>query len=169
MDKAEYIATRVLPEILRFQTVIAEQRTLFETHAALSVVDGFGSFMAAQVVADLKNTPGTTQRSAPDWYDFVAMGPGSKRGLNRVMGRGLNDPLRAVEFEALLKVLRERLVEANVMAATSMAAVGDRVLPYLCLQDLQNCLCEYDKYMRIKAGGKSRSGYDPLRHPGYTL
>src|SRR5882724_11434240 len=50
-------------------------------HKALQGLEGLGSFLAAQVVADLKNTPGHPLFGAADKKTFVAHGPGSIRGL----------------------------------------------------------------------------------------
>jgi hypothetical protein len=34
-------------------------------------------------------------------------------------------------------------------------------VPALCAQDLQNCLCEFDKYMRVSTGaGRSKRKYN---------
>ena len=41
-------------------------------------------FLTAQIVRDLKQVE--PLRSAPDWNTFVRSGPGSQRGLNRVLG-----------------------------------------------------------------------------------
>jgi hypothetical protein len=61
-----------------------------EYHKRLMEYDGLGSFIAAQVIADLKYMPpffdeniGIPTAFADDWYSFAASGPGSRRGLNR--------------------------------------------------------------------------------------
>ncbi len=109
-----------------------------ETHAALKDRYGFGSFMAGQVVADLRW--GLTG----EWKDkktWAPVGPGSSRGLCRLFGK----PLRLVKqkvFEgqlaALIQILRKEL-------STSIA---DRLEAI----DYQNCLCETDKYARVLLG-----------------
>ena len=50
-------------------------------YTALQSLEGLGSFLAAQVVADLKNTVGYPLYYALDKATFVAHGPGSIRGL----------------------------------------------------------------------------------------
>ncbi len=45
-------------------------------------LNGIGSFLAAQIVADLKNTKGHALSNALDWDTFCAPGPGSLRGTN---------------------------------------------------------------------------------------
>jgi len=100
-----------------------------------------GPFIAGQVIADLKHT--NILAGADDWMTWAAVGPGSARGLNRIHGREL---AFNVGQEQGLKEMRNVRVSAK--------------LEHLCLQDVQNTLCEYDKYMRVKLGqGKPRSGY----------
>jgi hypothetical protein len=111
-------------------------------------VNGIGSFMAAQIVADLKNTP--YLETAEDWWDWAAPGPGSLRGLSRVRGLGTGSRWQTSAFIPELIQLREEL--------TPM--IGTAIAESLCLQDLQNCLCEYDKYCRVLyQQGKPRSTY----------
>jgi len=103
-----------------------------------------GPFIAGQVIADLKYT--SHLREAKDWWDWAAIGPGSMRGLNRLFERGLKDKITQ---EQGLEELRE--VASHLQQYKSQ---------YLHLQDVQNCLCELDKYERVVWGeGKPKSGY----------
>lgn len=98
---------------------------------------GMGSFLAAQVVADLKYTP--LLRAAPDWWTFCAPGPGSQIGLNHLLGQPLTKQWGRKEFEDHVNHLRtHHLPEWDLHA-----------------QDVQNCLCEFSKYKR----GFARSKY----------
>ena len=38
----------------------------------------------------------------------------------------------------------------------------EELIPELCNQDLQNCLCEYSKYMRVLNGGRTKRNYQGL-------
>lgn len=118
------------------------KKTLRATFDELTAYDGVGSFMAGQVLADLKQT--SILSTAEDWWTWACLGPGSSRGLNRIYDRSLNfQPSQDQGLEEMLEI----------------AATIDN--PKLCLQDLQNCLCEFDKYMRTKLGqGVPRSRYD---------
>lgn len=128
--------------------------TLAGYYAKLHPFRGLGSFMAAQIVADLKNCA-TPLASAPDWWDWAASGPGSRRGLSRVLllppQRGGSEDFMAwkedVWFDKF-SMVRER---CTVKRATMSA---------LHAQDFQGVLCEFDKYMRVKNGeGRPRSLY----------
>lgn len=118
--------------------------TLEDTYEYLVQYEGVGPFMAGQVIADLKQTKWL--RHAADWYTWATLGPGSTRGLNRLYDRNLNfQPSQ----EQGLKEMRE-----------VAAAMSDY---QLCLQDIQNCLCEFDKYVRTKTG----TGVPRSRYPGF--
>lgn len=118
--------------------------TLANAHRALMQINGIGSFMAAQIIADLKQTP--VLHDASDWYDWAAPGPGSLRGLSRVRGLGTGSRWRTDAFIPELLALRKELKLG-----------GD-----FDLQNVQNGLCELDKYLRVLHGqGRPRSKYTP--------
>lgn len=110
---------------------------------------GFGSFMAAQVVADIKYLP--MWASMSDWWTWAASGPGSKRGLNRLVGRPINAPWRETEWLAKLTELCEALEPL-------LAKAG---MPPMHAQDVQGIgCCEWDKYCRAKLGeGRPKTKY----------
>lgn len=123
--------------------------TLGSLHFWLSTFPGIGSFLAGQVVADLKYI--RPWLGAEDWWTFVASGTGSKRGLSRVCEM----PLDYVWTEDYWKVRFSSLEECISPMVTK--AGMDR----MHAQDLQNCLCEFDKYERVRLGqGRPRSLYN---------
>ncbi len=65
---------------------------LAEYHGRLKMRRGLANFMSAQIIADLKYVE--PLRSANDWVTFAAPGPGSMRGLNRVLGRPVKQKSR---------------------------------------------------------------------------
>jgi hypothetical protein len=122
---------------------------LEEFFKRLKQYDTMGSFLAAQVVADMKFQGHA--RHAPDWWTFAAPGPGSERGLNRVLERPKDTPWRGATWHSAL---------ADLHAAINPMAVKHN-MPKISAQDLQNCLCEYDKYQRVLLGeGRPRSTYE---------
>lgn len=122
--------------------------TLNSYHVLLGQFHGLGSFMAAQVVADLKYVQPLS--SASDWMTFAASGPGSRRGLNRILGRPVKNPWTEEGWRLELGRLIERVT-----------LMFDRyVMQRLHAQDVQNCLCEWDKYERVRLGeGQPRARY----------
>lgn len=146
--KADYLAKYVLTPLWE-QRKKAPKESLRALHNWLLPFYGMGSFIAAQIVADVKWTP--VLRSAPDWAAFAAPGPGSMRGLNRVMGRDLKAPWDPEEWHTELLRLRKAILPKL-----------PRSLRDLDAQNLQNCLCEFDKYTRVKNGeGRPRQNFKP--------
>ena len=142
-DKCIYIADNVLTPMWRQRDVIRPQPgdTLTSWHMQLGLWFGMASFMAAQVIADIKHaTPAL--KNAGDWHTFCASGPGSRRGLNRIFERDKNAPWREDDFRLKLLSLRQELAP---MFAASGWAIPDA-------QDVQNMLCEFDKYERTRLG-----------------
>lgn len=119
---------------------------LYAFHNQLMQIKGLGSFLAAQVVADIKNIKGHDLYAAPDWYTWSAPGPGSLNGLTAYFGRTITE----AEYH---KAIEECWHEVRLL-------LPDYVLP-LHRQDFQNCLCEFSKYVRVKAGGRARNRYAP--------
>jgi hypothetical protein len=119
--------------------------TLNSYHMTLGQLYGMGSFMAAQVVADLKYVE--PLMSASDWWTFAASGPGSRRGLNRVLGLPKDNPWREDEW----RLANERL----------RGWFNDRwEHEPLHGQDLNNLECEFDKWERVRLGeGRPRAKY----------
>lgn len=112
---------------------------------------GWGPFMAYQVVVDLRHT--RYLRDAPDIQTWAALGPGSRRGLNRLAGRPLDYPLK--QEEGLAEMLDLHRNQDKWRAPW---------VPPIDLSDIQNALCETDKYLRVKNGeGKPRAKYVPGR------
>jgi hypothetical protein len=127
--------------------------TLHAVWEGLQRYTGWGPFMAYQVVVDMRWT--RYLQNAPDIQTWAALGPGSRRGLNRLMGRDPKAPLSQEQGLEEMLELRRLLGKTGVLA------------PWLVLPDLsdvQNCLCETDKWMRVKAGdGRPRAKYVPGR------
>lgn len=116
--------------------------TCQHAYSILLSINGLGSFLAAQVVADLKNTTDHELYLAHDWDSFCAQGPGSMRGLTWFF----ENKVSSANFQDLIFEARELV---------------NQYIPIMCMQDFQNCLCEYDKFMRVSTGsGRSKRKYE---------
>lgn len=145
MPKPAYILGRI--RALECAEPQLRYRTLAGTHKGLMQLDGLGSFMAGQIVADLKNTEGHPLQEAEDWWTWSAHGPGSLKGMSWVLGC---DRVTPTQYKSYMP----RIV-ADVNAA-ELGIGGD-----LSAQDVQNCLCEFDKYMRVKhSEGRTKRKYN---------
>ena len=142
MSKIDYCVELMGNVYQAFSTTELAHESCSETHLRLMLIDGLGSFLAAQIVADYKNTEGHPLSQAEDWYDFSAPGPGSLRGLAWLFGA---DKIHPSEYH-------ERMDDVEL--ELGWAEQG------FCMQDLQNCLCEFDKYCRVRSGkGRSKRNY----------
>lgn len=152
MDKMEYLADFVLEPLWKKREKIAPKKgdTLQSFFNALQQCNGFGSFMAAQIVADMKYTPAL--ETADDWWTFASSGPGSKRGLNYVIGR---DPAASWQEHEW----RDCLAELDALVTPR---IKQEEMEPLHRQDLQNCLCEYSKYRRTQLKtGRPKQKFKP--------
>jgi hypothetical protein len=145
MDKIDYVyrVVKDVEDMVLWPDDIPT--TLTGMHKVLTSVKGLGDFLAAQVIADLKNIPGHPLWEAPDWWSWCAPGPGSRRGLERLVGAYSASRGR---FNASASLLHREIVgRLNPM-------------PNICMQNFQNCLCEFDKYDRTYLGeGKPKQRY----------
>jgi hypothetical protein len=133
--------------------------TLRAFHNRLAAVRFMGDFHTAQVVADVKYVG--ELRHASDWWTFAASGPGSRRGLNRVLDHPTDAPWKESDWVHQLYLLRKAIAPAFAKAG----------LPEMHAQDTQNCLCEFDKYERIRLGeGNGRTFVpNPKRLPAVVF
>lgn len=144
MDKIDYILDNVWTPFAKNARPPYDGETLECYHKYLMNYDGLGSFMAGQVIADLKFS--SVLKNAPDWKSWAPIGPGSKRGLNRYFGRPIEKSIP--DSQALAEFSGVQLQVLNRLGLD------------LAVHNIQNCFCEYDKYLRVKLGeGKPRSTY----------
>lgn len=146
IEKALYVVRDVCCPVAKgWQAPTAN--TLRAYYDRLRRFNGLGSFMAGQIVADLKNAPRHRLSTAPDWWTWATPGPGSMRGLSvywdlRVAPGNFLTYLHKMEAEV------EPLLDSNIAP--------------LCSQDWQNVMCEFSKYHKAKEGyGRPKSDYTP--------
>ena len=110
-----------------------------------STFPGWGSMVSYQVALDLV---GTYLLPFPsDQESWCNVGPGGIRGLNRIFGRPLEAGLTYRGDRAISGYLEEIRWLQDIQRA-----YWPPEFPRLLACDVENCLCEYDKMMRIKDG-----------------
>jgi len=143
MDKVDYVINHVVQTVQQLR--VAQWISCRATYEWLKSVDGLGSFLAAQVVADLKNIKGHPLNSAPDWWTWSAPGPGSLRGLHAYFGT---------------KITPKLYEEAIVTCYDEVRPLLNNYVGELHMQDFQNTLCEFSKFIRVRDGdGHARNTY----------
>lgn len=121
--------------VTQFCVMRTDFLSCYDAWQEFQYVPGMGSFLAAQMVADLKHTH--VLKEMDDVYTFCAPGPGSMKGMNLLHDLPENTDWSQEEFENAVNHLRTFSPE------------------FVDAQDMQNCLCEFFKYSR----GTSRSKY----------
>src|SRR5581483_3362474 len=128
----------------------ALQPTLRATWEQLIRWQGLGGFLAGQITADLAYL--AAGRAWPDRFAWAPVGPGSARGINRLLGRPKDKAVTQAQFDG------ELAAYMALMRATIPEIDRDRSLG---AQDYQSTLCEFDKYRRLELGeGTVRARYD---------
>eukprot|EP00811_Abedinium_folium_P027938 NODE_4283_length_1910_cov_21.413909.p1 GENE.NODE_4283_length_1910_cov_21.413909~~NODE_4283_length_1910_cov_21.413909.p1 ORF type:complete len:490 (-),score=110.65 NODE_4283_length_1910_cov_21.413909:439-1836(-) len=135
-------------------------------------VTGYGGtgFLAKEIVQDLLHTPlfsvwspkaGAWRSTCIDTNRWCAVGPGARRGLNRLRGQPLNadaygggERLQEEFLSALLEVFKQR----HEYWPQKIEGVRTADLE---LHDVQFQLCEFDKYERSKGKGGRVRRYEP--------
>lgn len=155
-DKIESVLehnVRPLMDADRRERIVAPS-SMERTHANITAVRGYGSFMAGQLVADLRHAVTGRWRDKHTW---APIGPGSRRGMNRLHGRDKDAPLSQDQFLNELMALRGRMLKTLPEVAGRLEAM-----------DVQNCLCEFSKFEKALFGeGRPKELYNPYR-PKYV-
>lgn len=113
-----------------------------------------GGFMAYEVVCDLQYTHVI---DADDAHTWTNLGPGGKRGLNRVLGQDIKTPLGGKKTYLPLCV---DLLKRTRSALKKTRAAKDHDID---MRTIEHSLCEYDKYARVLYGqGRSKRTYDAV-------
>jgi hypothetical protein len=120
----------------------------------LQTLPGIGAFMAKEIALDMLLTP--VLEHATDKLTWSPAGPGAIRGLNRLHDRPLQKGLTQAQAQHEMQALLVKL-SADRAFEDYMPEIGVK----FGVTDVQFCLCELDKYLRVKNGeGRPRSGYD---------
>jgi hypothetical protein len=129
-------------------------RSFHSEPARLGLGDGF---LVAQVTADTKRVEPLL--SAPDVQTFALSGPGSRIGMNFVLGRKAEASWRKNDRDWY-----QRLAELHALIAPRYATLD---LPVPNYQDLQNQLCEFAKYFAVSTGLRAtlKRAYKPALEP----
>jgi hypothetical protein len=152
-DKILFVIENVLQPLWDRKTQLrpARNTTLKDFADRLMAIKNQGSFMVGQIVADIKYDTESPLYAASDWHTFAVSGPGSRRGMNRLLNRQLTATWNEARWH-------HKLLELQGIVNEKITADG---IEPLHAQDLQNCLCEYDKMLRVLYGeGKPRSKYN---------
>lgn len=134
-DKVDHVS-RVVGEVRALDVPRVGLQKAFDE---LVKVDGLASFLVGQIVADLRNSP-YLEPEPNEGKMWCVPGPGSVKGLKYIF-RNFSKRHFSAYIDELYLQMPEEVKRMGLHA-----------------QDLQNCLCEFSKYMRIynDEGGRRR-------------
>lgn len=170
-EKAVNIARLLVGLVEHFDLFHARLRNSdspVEAYETIHSENGFGNFLAYQILVDLLyplhicNGRPILPFSHDDW---ASAGPGAQRGIQMLLG-----PKGRVQSLEVMRWLR-----ANQHGEFTRLGIN---FPYLrhttgecraiSLANIQNCLCEFHKYVKIRSGtGRGRRKFVP--NMGITL
>lgn len=146
--KIEQVVWKVVDPVHKRPPVF-DRTSLEALTTALTAYAGFSGFIGGQVSADAR------QGLSGSWDDkdsWAPMGPGSKRGINRFLGKHKSESMNKNEFQEHLQEFIQFVKDHVPKSITRrMEAI-----------DYQNCLCEGDKFIRTVNG----EGTPKQRYPG---
>lgn len=157
MVKHHYVAKHVLTPLWNHADLRPDKGATCQQWADwLRSHNGLAGFMSNQIVTDFKYTH-ILPRSVLDWETFVMAGPGTKRGLNRLFGRPVEQSLPDAHAKSELMLVRTHV----------KLHLDQKISSYFTdLNNLSNCFCEFDKYERARLGeGRPKAKYNS--HKGF--
>lgn len=125
-------------------------QTAEEAYEAIKRYRAFGPFISYQVLIDLLYENEQGKQILPFTLDdFVVAGPGAKRGLDILLKDGYT---KRTEEQAI------RWLHQNQVSEMQRGGFRMRWLDHpLWLSDIQNTLCEFQKYYRAYTNGNTKS------------
>lgn len=132
-----------------------DEPTMKNCTEVLSAYPMQGMFTAYEVVCDMRYQRDMLW-NAKDRNKWANLGPGAKRGINRIVtGKPKTNAFTGPHSGELYLEFMQELLK------TSKSYVGKHV-PKLEMREIEHSLCEFDKYMRVfNEEGRPRAKYTP--------
>jgi hypothetical protein len=157
---------------------IPNKQSLRRTWEWLRGFDYLGKFHSYEIVTDLRHT--RLLHQAKDVDTWASVGPGARRGLNRLHDRRRPGSARrgwglGIPEQAALEEMRQILAESRdakywpqekgrFVLSKNKTEFGDGDVgawPRWELRDVEHTLCEWEKYERVRLGeGKPRGSFN---------
>jgi hypothetical protein len=164
-EKAVNIArlfTQLAEHFSAFHRELTAAASLPDAYAAIRRQAGFGNFLAYQITIDLlyplrRNGGRSLLPFSPD--DWASAGPGASRGIHMLLKPGT----QANDLAVMRWLRRHQHDEFTRLGITFAYLSDDRGGQCdLSLANIQNCLCEFHKYVKIQSGtGRGRRKFAP--------
>lgn len=161
-DKAENIARlfgRLHQSFPRFYAQLMACKSSEEVYTVLRSADGFGNFLAYQVLVDLLY-PLACYGGSPllpfSHDDWASAGPGAQRGIQLLL---IDENQEVCDLDVMRWLRHQQHAEFARLGLDFPYLIkegGDTKMD-ISLANIQNCLCEFHKYVKISNGtGRGR-------------
>lgn len=146
-----------------FYSCINSCRSAAQVYEVLRSAQGFGNFLAYQVLVDLLyplpvyNNTSLLPYSHDDW---ASAGPGAQRGISML----LKEKVEAEHLDVMRWLRINQIVEFHRLGIKfPYLRDHEGKITEISLANIQNCLCEFHKYVKIREGtGRGRRKFIPL-------
>lgn len=132
-------------------------------YEVLSSAQGFGSFLAHQVLVDLRyplRREGGKALLTNAEADWASAGPGARKGIAILTGGPKPRPVELAVMRWLQIHQGQEFQRLRLRFPYVKDSAGDDVP--ISLANIQNCLCEFHKYVKIQEGtGRARRNFVP--------
>jgi hypothetical protein len=148
----------------RFDDLYSELRrasTPSEAFAVMVKQEGFGSFLAFQILVDLmyplRREGGRPLLPFPQ-NEWARAGPGARKGI-AILAAGA--PVVELQVMQSLRISQGSEFDRLGLGFHFLLDPNQQPIP-ISLPNIQNCLCEFYKYVKIQEGrGRARRRFDP--------
>ncbi|MFV0626587.1 MAG: nucleotide kinase domain-containing protein [Alphaproteobacteria bacterium] len=149
---------------LKISEMIVELRSA-KPQEGLKIIEKYismaGPFLSGQILLDVTYCKDIVSYTADD---FLIVGPGALWGLNIIFGKNLNQKeadekcrfLHTIQKDVFAQILHKKGKDWFEVCWKNEKYPN---FPYLALHDIQNSLCEFRKYWRLKSGKKVKKRY----------
>ena len=145
----------IMPKVDELAQKMMEYNTLEIASALLQRYHFVGSFMAYEMVSDLRHTP--VLREATDKMTWAHAGPGAARGVARI--------LHDKGYISYIPDEKECLQVMQELLTLSKTEWPDNYAPWE-MREVEHNLCEFDKYERTRLGdGTPKLRFAPNPEP----
>ncbi len=172
-DKAENVA-RLFGMLHRgfdqFYARLSASPNSEDAYGVLRTVQGFGNFLAYQVLVDLLyplNRYGRAPLLPFSHDDWASAGPGAQRGIQMLLLEGGPSAPDLAVMRWLRHNQRSEFIRLGLDFPYLRDPVSDAPMD-ISLANIQNCLCEFHKYVKISNGtgrGRRKFGHAPSAAP----
>lgn len=160
----EYIIKCIYDKLKNLYVMCNEAKKMEWAHISLCREKGISDFLAYQIMLDCMY--GKILSFDEDTSNWTIAGNGARRGLNYVF----NNLRKEEELDAMIHLRDEQERYFSVFDIDYQHLHyfrKDYKYKYISLSNIENCLCEFSKYMKVKKGeGRPRVKFVPTKRDG---